>query len=128
MDQSLLKEYLRSCLKEYFWISGRVGRLSYFGRMFLFKSWAVLFLVLGRYNGATTVFIILFLIASWGLLCSITKRLHDLGFPGLWCLILLVPGLNVIGAFYLLLAAGSPDPNIYDFSPKVLKKIDSLNQ
>jgi uncharacterized membrane protein YhaH (DUF805 family) len=122
MDQSLLKEY--------FWISGRIGRLSYFGRLSVFVLSLYLFAYLYVFTNlvSTPIFLILFLIASWSILCSFNKRLHDLGHSGLWCLVLFVPILDVIGGLYLLFAAGYPGPNIYGFSPKALKELKSLNQ
>jgi uncharacterized membrane protein YhaH (DUF805 family) len=134
-------------LEAFILLSGRLGRLAYFGYSIVFgivlAIIAAILILPARNspNGLTVVIVasvILFLIALWGGIALSVKRLHDLDLSGWhYAWMALVPGvfngigsgahiiaLNAIGAvlslgigLYLLFWPGTDGMNRYGYRP-----------
>lgn len=112
-----------------FSFSGRIGRLRYLGYCFAVSLLGYVLLIPGAMmlaNGADNVALqglggVLLTIAyvgmtvmTWGYM---VRRLNDLDRSGWLSLLILVPLVNVILAFYLIFAGGSPGLNSYGPAP-----------
>lgn len=108
--------------------SGRFGRLSYLAWTLLSSLllYLILFVVAFIFgNGFNpesfanlslplmTLFGIVYLIFIYFFVVFMIRRLHDRNHSGWLGLMILIPVLNIIFAFYLLFAKGNPDTNNY---------------
>lgn len=106
---------------EKFWsFKGRIGRLKYFFRLFfIFIIFCCSYILFNEYNGAVPF--IYFILFSLFLLIVVflqsIKRLHDLNLSGWWCLVLLIPYLNIFGGLYIIFGIGAKGTNIYGPDP-----------
>jgi uncharacterized membrane protein YhaH (DUF805 family) len=115
---------------------GRIGRGAYAGGLLLNLAWAsaaaVGLIYVGRdamleaypslqlgslvvplgslLTAAKAVVVALF---AWGKCALMAKRLHDLGHDGWICLVVFIPGINVIAVISLLIAKGDDFDNPY---------------
>lgn len=62
----------------------------------------------------STIVSLMFMIPSFML---IIRRLHDLNRPGWWCISAIIPIVNIIFAFYLIVFIGTNGPNQYGPDP-----------
>lgn len=109
-----------AALRLLFWPHGRIGREQYLlglaVLLFLFSIAVTAARSMGESDAMAAVAIAmipLLALAPWMFAVLAMKRLHDLGFGGLWCLTLLVPALNFIVALMLLFLSGQPYDNRY---------------
>ena len=106
----------------FFSIDGRVGRGEYvLGILFLLAlNIAVVLFLTGQTAGQmamSTMMIVGLLFAPSQFIIAI-KRCHDLGLPGLFVLLFLVPIFGVLWLIALAVIPGSPDANRYGPAPQ----------
>lgn len=109
-------------------VSGRFGRLSYLAWTFLSSILLYLILfIIGFGLGAEfnpnnfvnlsmpliTIFVVVYLVFIYFFVVFMIRRLHDRNHSGWLGLLMLVPGLNIIFALYLLFAKGTSGINDY---------------
>jgi uncharacterized membrane protein YhaH (DUF805 family) len=130
------RDIVMNTLKLLWSFHGRIGRGAYAGGLLLNFAWATAALIgviyLGRdemleaypslqlgalavptaalFIGAKAAITTLF---TWGMCGLVAKRLHDLGYPGWICLVVLIPVVDVIAVNSLLLARGDDFDNPY---------------
>ena len=66
----------------------------------------------------------LLLLSFW---FAVVKRLHDLNRSEYWSLIILVPLLNMLALFILLVVPGTQGDNPYGSDPTIVEKPDNPN-
>lgn len=105
----------------FFRAAGRIGRSEYgLGVGFLYAAaFAVIFSLATRSDADSIVafallFNVPFVIALWVLT---VKRCHDIGLPGLYVLLLIVPIVGVVWLIALAIIPGKPGPNAYGPEP-----------
>jgi uncharacterized membrane protein YhaH (DUF805 family) len=98
---------------------GRIGRQTYIlGQLFMIALFSFIVARLMAVDGdeSATVFWGLMMFAlmgvsAWSMLALTVKRLHDLGQPGVLCVLLFVPTINAITVLVLMALPSSPKPN-----------------
>lgn len=60
-----------------------------------------------------SIFVVVVLATAWPTIVLNVKRLHDLGKPGLFVLVLFVPVVQLVAILLLYLYPGQPGPNRY---------------
>ena len=120
MGNYLLFHNSTAMTKSFFSPEGRINRKTYFLRILAIGLPAFgLRLITGHILDP-----FMLLLANWLIIGSMfvtlvqmAKRLHDLSRPGWWSLFILVPFVNIVLGFYMLLAPGSPEGNAYGQVP-----------
>jgi uncharacterized membrane protein YhaH (DUF805 family) len=112
------------------WASAAAVGLIYVGRDAMLEAYPSLqlgslvvplaTLLLGAKAVVTTLF-------AWGKCGLMAKRLHDLGHNGWICLVVFIPGINLIAVISLLIARGDDFDNPYGPSRNQLGGPDSGN-
>lgn len=116
---------METIFSDIFTTDGRINRLPYF--KYIITLWiasaviTILFDSIGG-NGESSLLLSL---PVWVLLMGISvgnimldiRRLHDLNRSGWFCLIILIPFVNIIFQLYLLLAQGTVGYNRYGEDP-----------
>lgn len=105
--------------EDYFNIEGRINRKVYIMRfltlMVISFIIGLIFGLLGSNNGLVNVIISLVLaIAAFS---QHIKRLHDLGKSAWWCLLMLIPIVNLGLIIYLVFFKGDEFTNEYGINP-----------
>lgn len=111
---------------------GRLNRWRYFKRSFLMLIVHVVLLILliaafmepdgknvNEFGWIGMCVVTIFFLPSYYMLTI--RRLHDLNKSGWFCLLMLVPFVNNIFPFYVLLAPGTVGPNEYGADPLGVK-------
>jgi len=112
-------------------MQGRIGRAQFLSANLLpFILWILALLaaltplkhVLGRALAApgmvTVLFgLILFLFLFWVFIASQICRLHDIGQTGLWVLLNMIPGVNLLMFLFLLFSKGEDSANRFGMPP-----------
>ena len=117
-----------SIFNEIFRTDGRLNRLRYLKYMILlaivaglskFVMSCMVTLLTGDPNGSAVMMITLMwvLIAGAGNVMLMIRRLHDLGKPGLWWIVALIPAVGLIFSIYLFCAPGQVGWNQYGADP-----------
>jgi uncharacterized membrane protein YhaH (DUF805 family) len=105
----------------FFRLTGRVSRAAYFlGGLFIailqaFPLYRFTLVPEGTPENQVwaIVFFIIFVASLWSNIALTVKRLHDLGKPGLWSLVIFVPIVSIVAFIVLCLFPGDPGPNRY---------------
>ncbi|TGQ74372.1 MAG: DUF805 domain-containing protein [Mesorhizobium sp.] len=110
---------------DFFWFflktSGRVSRAAYFlGQLLLaiiqlFPLYHFNLLPEGSPESEVwlSIFVLVLLATVWPTIVLNVKRLHDLGRPGVFMLVLFVPLVQLVAILLLYLYPGQPGPNRY---------------
>jgi uncharacterized membrane protein YhaH (DUF805 family) len=111
--------------ERYIWLffrfDGRIGRAAYFlanmliGLIQVYPLYRILLVPEGSAEAAGWGLILLLaaLLTIWPYLALATKRLHDIGRPGILAIGLVIPLVNVVAFFALCLLPGEDRPNAY---------------
>lgn len=115
---------------------GRVGVMKYFAQTFLWSMVFTLIMVaivagagaLGMMDGGVEtiaaslggVTLLLMLPFLFVMACFGIKRLHDINMSGWFCLLLMVPVVNIVFGLYMILKPGKPEANRFG-APSVTK-------
>jgi uncharacterized membrane protein YhaH (DUF805 family) len=104
---------------------GRIGRLAYFGGLWLNTVWAaaaiaaIVYFDLGRKPGEPPnlvfghIFLTGYVLFLWALFALVAKRLHDLGKSGWLSLLLIVPIFGGMVLIFLHFPRGDDYDNAY---------------
>jgi uncharacterized membrane protein YhaH (DUF805 family) len=114
---------LDEILRFFFRVQGRIGRAEYaLGLGFIYSvNFAVLFYLLlhDEMHGLTLLGLtLLSLPLVVALAVVIAKRCHDIGLPGTFFLLILVPVLGLGWLIALAFLPGNPGPNAYGPAPE----------
>jgi uncharacterized membrane protein YhaH (DUF805 family) len=60
-----------------------------------------------------SLFSVTFLVSIWANVALGVKRLHDLGRPGIFAVVLFIPVISIVAFIALCLMPGEPGPNRY---------------
>ena len=110
-----------------YFFTGRIGRLNYIlGQLFLYVIYIIIILfistiyqIFGPAQVYGTIFEIFILILFLLLNLSLTiKRLHDVNYSSLMCFVFVIPIINLIFYFILLIYPGDKGTNDYGSPPK----------
>jgi uncharacterized membrane protein YhaH (DUF805 family) len=120
MDRTLLADR-DQFIWLFFRLTGRVSRAAYFlGGLFIavlqaFPLYRFTLVPEGTPENQVwaIVFFIIFVASLWSNIALTVKRLHDLGKPGLWSLVIFVPIVSIVAFIVLCLFPGDPGPNRY---------------
>lgn len=105
----------------FFSMKGRIRRKDYIKRFFLliFGSMLVNLFLGGNSNNPQTFLIILVVFFVFiSLLIQSVKRLQDLNLNGIYCILFVIPVINIFFIIYLFLAPGTRGVNKYGSDPK----------
>ncbi|HVY21274.1 MAG TPA: DUF805 domain-containing protein [Bauldia sp.] len=110
-------------LRFFFRIDGRIGREEYalgIGVVYSLNLSILFYLIVREtMTPVTIVLLILFdLIILIGLAVLMAKRCHDLGLPGSYFLLILVPVVGLFWPFALAFLPGNPAANLYGPPPE----------
>jgi len=95
-----------------FWLFQLIGLLA------SVAIWGIVSVLGGSESSATTIIIILFVIALiWSSLAVQVKRWHDLDRSGLWVLIMGIPIIQAIAFFVLGFSSGTDGDNSFGKNP-----------
>lgn len=105
----------------YLGLSGRINRMAYFLAALFMSVLLAFFLYRSTLAGEvesgggiwSVLFTLLALISLWSQIALSVKRLHDMGRPGIFALLLLVPFVNAAALVVLCLLPGERGPNAY---------------
>jgi uncharacterized membrane protein YhaH (DUF805 family) len=102
---------------------GRIGRLEYFlGAAFIYAvNLALLSFMLHKQELDMGAFTLLWLIAApslVGVFVVMAKRCHDIGLPGSFVLLAVIPGAGLLWEIALALVPGNVGPNRYGAAPR----------
>ncbi len=101
----------------FFSLKGRLRRKDYIKRFFLLISILVIINTIG--GGSIFLMTLGLLVVGLSLLIQTIKRLHDIELGGIFCALLVIPGVNVLFIIYLFLAGGTIGVNKYGDDPKI---------
>ena len=110
-------------LRFYFRASGRISRQEYaLGVIFIYSlNAAILFLALAHTDFESTapaLIAITGLPSTVAFLVLAAKRCHDVGLPGSFVLLLVVPAIGMFWLIMLAFLAGNAGPNMYGAPPR----------
>ena len=117
------RRYKDGMVAEYLITHGRLNRLAYFVKSIKFALWNLLFALIAGIIGAIIaplgklMGVIVFIFYMVGSYMLIIRRLHDLNKSGWFCLIALVPYINILFSIYVLFFKGTDGPNHYGEDP-----------
>jgi uncharacterized membrane protein YhaH (DUF805 family) len=109
-------------IRFFFRIDGRIGRQEYaLGITVVYAlNFSILFYLLVR-ETMTPITIVLLILADLviliGLAVLMAKRCHDIGLPGSYFLLILVPVVGLFWPFALAFLPGNSGPNAYGAPP-----------
>jgi uncharacterized membrane protein YhaH (DUF805 family) len=109
-------------IRFFFRVDGRIGRQEYaLGITVIYAlNFSILFYLLVRETMSPVSIVLLILVdivILVGLAVLMAKRCHDIGLPGSYFLLFLVPVVGLFWPFVLAFLPGNPGPNAYGPAP-----------
>jgi uncharacterized membrane protein YhaH (DUF805 family) len=114
---------LNDILRFFFIAHGRIGRQEYLlGLGFIYAVNAALLSFALHQSDHDLALGLVIMISTFpstvGIFVLSAKRCHDMGLPGSFVLMLVIPLIGLIWMFVLAIAAGTPGPNAYGAPPR----------
>ena len=105
----------------FFLFKGRVSRAAFFLaglllvviQLFLVYRFTLVPQETAESQVWASLFSLSFLVSIWANVALGVKRLHDLGRPGIFAIVLFIPVISIIAFIALCLMPGEPGPNRY---------------
>lgn len=97
----------------YWSIKGRIGRATFFKRVFSIFALIILLSIFHKNNFGAVMLFITFIIGYIGLTIQSIKRLHDLNISGWWSIANFLPYLNILFLILISLLPGNTNDNKY---------------
>lgn len=97
----------------YWSIKGRIGRTTFFKRIFSIFALIILLSIFHKNNFGAVMLFITFIIGYIGLTIQSIKRLHDLNMSGWWSIANFLPYINVVFFILISILPGNMNENKY---------------